>query len=150
MLARHPIAGTITASLAGLVAGVTATVAVTPELSEAGGTDVIVEAPHLGTFGRGVIFAIGVAAVSLVVWAFASETDSGVRRGAIEVTAVSVGVGVLAGLGYRIVTAKSAGANIGGGIVLLASPVAALLFVGYVATRVRGMRASGGGHQRRR
>lgn len=121
-----------------------ATVAVTPELREVGGTDVIFKGPHLGTVARGLLLAIGVAAAGLIVWAFVSENLSSVlRRRALEVTAVSVGVGVLAGLGYRLVTARSAGANIGGGLVILASPIVALLFLGYVAARLRGMRRAG-------
>jgi hypothetical protein len=136
-------------SLAGLIGGIAATVAVTPELREAGGTDVIFEPPDLGPFGRGLLLAISVVAAGVILWALTSGNRiGGPPRRIIEVTAVSVAVGVLAGLGYRIVTAKSGGANIGGGLVLLASPFAAMLFFGYVAARLLGMRASGDTRQR--
>jgi hypothetical protein len=126
-----------------------ATVALTPELREAGGTDVIFEAPNLRPFGRGLLLLVSVVAAGVILWAFASGKSTGGRpRRTIEVTAVSVGVGILAGLGYRLVTAKTAGANIGGGLVLLASPFAALLFFCYVAARLLGMRASGGTRRR--
>jgi hypothetical protein len=144
VLGRHPIAGTIATSLVALIGAVAATVAVTPEFREAGGTDIIFDAPHLGVVGRVLLLVISVAAAGVILWALARGSRfGGPPRRAIEVTAVSLGVGVLAGLGYRIVTARSVGANIGGGLVLLASPVAALLFIGYVGVRLRGMRASG-------
>jgi hypothetical protein len=144
VLGRHPIGGTIATSLLALIGAVTATVAVTPEFREAGGTDVILDAPHLGVVGRVLFLVIAIAAAGFIVWALArGSSDGGPPRRTIELTAVSLGVGVLVGLGYRIVTARSVGANIGGGLVLLASPVAALLFIGYVAVRLRGMRTSG-------
>jgi hypothetical protein len=128
-------------SLAGLAGGMAATVALTPELREAGGTDVIFEAPDLGLVGRGVLLAVAGIAIGVIVSTFASAARTGgpPSRSA-EVTAVSVGIGALAGLGYRVVTATTAGANIGGGLVLLAAPFAALLFVGYVAARLLRMR----------
>lgn len=134
----------ITISLAALIGGMAATVAVTPELREAGGTDVIFETPHFGLVGRGLLSGISVAAAGVILWVLVSGNRiGGPPRCTIEVTAVSVGVGVLAGLGYRIVTAKSDGANIGGGLALLASPFAALLFVSYLAARLFRMRAAG-------
>lgn len=138
--ASHPIA----AALAAVIAAMAATVAVTPEFRERGGTDVILDAPHLALPVRVTLLAISAATAVAIFRSLPSRSaNSATRRVTIEVIAVSVAVGVLAGLGYRLVTAKSAGANIGGGLVLLASPIGALVFVGYLGVRLRAMRESG-------
>ncbi|HVE47682.1 MAG TPA: hypothetical protein VNA57_13160 [Acidimicrobiales bacterium] len=121
-----------------------ATVAVTPEFREGGGTDVILDAPDLGVAGRVLLLMISAAVAGIILRALRSSSpNSGTPRVTTEVIAVSIGVGVLAGLGYRIVTAKSVGANIGGGLVILASPIGALVFIGYLAVRLRAMSVSG-------
>lgn len=121
-----------------------ATVAVTLEFRERGGTDVILDAPDLGLAGRMLLLAISAAATGIIFRALrGSSSNSGTHRVTVEVIAVSVGIGVLAGLGYRIVTAESVGANIGGGLVLLASPIGALVFIGYLAVRLRALRLPG-------
>ncbi len=103
----------------------------------------ILDAPDLGVTGRVLLLVISAAAAGIIFVALRSSSPtSGTPRVTIELIAVSIGVGVLAGLGYRIVTAKSVGANIGGGLVLLASPIGALVFIGYLAVRLRGMRVS--------
>jgi hypothetical protein len=123
-----------------------AAVAVTLEFREAEAIDVIFDAPQLGVVGRLLLLVISIAAAAVIVTALRSGSVSGGSpRVIIEVIVVSVGVGALAGLGYRIVTAKSVGANIGGGLVLLASPIGALLFIGYLAVRLRAMWVSGQG-----
>lgn len=130
-----PVSRTMTEAVAAVIGAMAATVAVTPEFGEAGGTDVILDAPDLGIAGRVLLLVVSAAAAGIIFWALRSSTpDSGTPRMTIEVIAMSTAVGVLAGLGYRIVTARSVGANIGGGLVLLASPIA----VRYTATRLHG------------
>lgn len=133
----------MTAALAAVIGAMAATVAVTPEFREAGGTDVILDAPDLGVVGRVILLVISAAAAGITFRPLRSSyPESRLLRMTIEVIAVSMAVGVLAGLGYRIVTAKSVGANIGGGLVLFASPIGALLFIVYLVVRLRAMRVS--------
>jgi hypothetical protein len=124
-----------------------ATIAVTPQLSEPGGTDVIISAPQLEPIDRGLLGALAVAAGGLIVWIIASSKGAqDTRRLAAEVAAMSAGFGVMTGYGYRVVTAKSVGANIGGGLVILAAPVVGLLFIGYLIARVQRVRKRSSGN----
>lgn len=110
--------------LVGLVAaGPVATWWLTGDLSEPGGYQRIVAPPELSeraALSTAVVsVAVLVASTTVVVAAWRDgQLDRRDGRAALPVLAA----GVLAAVGARVLTAETVGANIGGGMVLLAGP----------------------------
>jgi hypothetical protein len=136
------LVGTIGAAVAGVIGGATATVALTPQLRERREVDPAFRVPILGMFERGLLLAVSLVAIAVVVWlVFSDNPSSTLRICGIEVAVVTFGSGVLAGLGFRTVTATSDGANFGAGLVVLGSPIVVVKLVRYLASRVRFIRS---------
>ena len=99
------------------------------DVSEPGGEDFIVQLPlaqrnsvSLGLVG--LAFVVGWCADFVVVWRRSEPAAQ-----AFWLSTIAVSAGVLAGAAMRVVTARVGGANIGGGMVILASPVAGLALI---------------------
>lgn len=137
MLRKYPVAGTLLLAALGWAGATSLIVATVPELGERGGEDTIFKAPSLSGAGRAALVIAAVIVFGFVIRQFLTADEISTPRHAREVVLVSVATGVLSGLGFRLVTARTDGANIGGGLVLLAAPFAALAFAIYLVTRVR-------------
>jgi hypothetical protein len=96
------------------------------DVSEPGGEDVIVrfEAAERNATTLGLLGLL--AAVAWAVDWVTSWHRSIAWQAASWLTAAGIGAGFLTGAGLRVVTARVGGANIGGGMVILASPPAFL------------------------
>jgi hypothetical protein len=133
--------GTIGLAIVAVLAGSVSAFAITPEFREGSGSDTIMNGPELTAAGRAVLFTVGVGGVLAIVWLLSRAIRSGgIPPRVAEVTAVSLACGVLAGLGLRVVTARTNGANIGGALILLVAPWAGVAFVAYIAVRLRTIR----------
>jgi hypothetical protein len=96
------------------------------DVSEPGGDDFILQLPfaerHAVALGlAGLVVATGWAVDFARVWLRFQH-----RNQALWLSGIGVNAGVLAGIGMRVVTARVGGANIGGGLVILATPAAGL------------------------
>ena len=99
------------------------------DVSEPGGEDSILQLPFAQRQPR----ALGVLGLVLAaIWAtdwFLVWRRADQRFPALWLSAAGVTAGLLAGAGMRVVTARVGGANIGGGMVILTSPLVAISLV---------------------
>lgn len=135
--------GVVLAAAAGVVACAPATWAVAslfPTTVETGTADYMIDPPDLSAAARAMIGAAAAAAMAAAIAVVARA----VRRGALErswlpVTGLLAGLTAYLGLTYATITAPTVGANIGGGLLLMAGGL--VVPVGAVAAAILARRA---------
>jgi hypothetical protein len=107
-----------------VAAGGLLTYAATGEISEPGGQDVVLSLPQ----GRAVPAVLGLVALVLLVGHLVVRWRLPVPlpREAWYLLALSIAAGIGLGFALRVVSARTDGANIGGGLLMLSSPFVAV------------------------
>ena len=133
-----------TAVLLGLISGAcaaTATWGLVGDVSEPGGYLRILPAPELSRpveLGMGVVGAAVVLAILALLWR--SSWRRPLPKHASEIVLILTVLGVLTAGAGRVLSSRTDGANIGGGMILMVSPFA---LIGILVVLVRGWRHFG-------